>query len=293
MNVLVALVVGLSAGALYALIGVGLTLMSVLTRVINFSLVAVGVFGAFLSIRAIPVLVHAPAELRTPIVVALAVVVAAIVSGLLGWIQATWLAESSTTARSAVTVASLLMLISLSFVLFGSRPQPLRPLLVGPAFVAGDVAVTKVGVAMLIAAVAVAIAAWIIIRRTPLGVRLRAVSDRQTAAELLGVNVKALQVGVWVAVGGVLGLCVSIIGNTAAADATSMITLVIPGTAAALVGAFKSLPLTIVGGLLVGALQGALTAFPSITLLRDWIPIVVIVLFLLWNQRKEVWDVAR
>ena len=51
--------------------------------------------------------------------------------------------------------------------------------------------------------------------------------------------------------------------------------------------------MAIVGGLLVGALQGALTSFPSITLLRDWIPIVVIVLFLLWNQRKEVWDVAR
>lgn len=293
MNVIVALVVGLSAGALYAVIGVGLTLMSVLTRVINFSIVAVGVFGAFLSIRALPMLVQAPPGVRTAVVVAIAVLVAAIISGLLGWIEATWLAEASTTARSAVTVASLLMLISLSFVLFGSRPQPLRPLLVGPAFVAGNIAVTQVGLALLIVALAVAVAAWIVIRRTPLGVRLRAISDRQTAAELLGVNVKALQIGVWVVVGGIMGLCISIIGNTGAADATSMITLVIPGAAAALVGAFKSLPLTIVGGLLVGALQGALTAFPSITLLRDWIPIVVIVLFLLWNQRKEVWDVAR
>jgi len=292
-NVIVALVVGLSAGALYAVIGVGLTLMSVLTRVINFSIVAVGVFGAFLSIRALPLLVQAPPEVRAAVVVAIAVLVAAIISGLLGWIEATWLAEASTTARSAVTVASLLMLISLSFVFFGSRPQPLRPLLVGPAFVAGNIAVTKVGVALLIVAVAVAFAAWIVIRRTPLGVRLRAISDRQTAAELLGVNVKALQVGVWVVVGGIMGFCISIIGNTGAADATSMITLLIPGTAAALVGAFKSLPMTIVGGLLVGALQGVLTAFPTITLLRDWIPIVVIVLFLLWNQRKEVWDVAR
>jgi branched-chain amino acid transport system permease protein len=292
-NVIVTLVVGLSAGALYAVIGVGLTLMSVLTRVINFSIVAVGVFGAFLSIRALPLLVQAPPEVRAAVVVAIAVLVAAIISGLLGWIEATWLAEASTTARSAVTVASLLMLISLSFVFFGSRPQPLRPLLVGPAFVAGNVAVTKVGVALLIVAVAVAFGAWIVIRRTPLGVRLRAISDRQTAAELLGVNVKALQVGVWVVVGGIMGLCISIIGNTGASDATSMITLLIPGAAAALVGAFKSLPMTIVGGLLVGALQGVLTAFPTITLLRDWIPIVVIVLFLLWNQRKEVWDVAR
>jgi branched-chain amino acid transport system permease protein len=72
-----------------------------------------------------------------------------------------------------------------------------------------------------------------------------------------------------------------------------MVTLIIPGAAAALIGAFRSLTLTFVGGLLVGGLQGALAAFPSVTLLREWIPLVIIVLFLLWNQRKEVWDVAR
>lgn len=293
MNIIIALAVGFSSGALYALIGVGLTLMSVLTRVINFSLVAVGVFGAYLSIRSAPLIQSAPLEVQTAITVVIAVVVAAVVSGILGWIEATWLSEATTTARSAVTVASLLMLISLSFILFGSQPQSLRPLLVGPAFLVGEVAITKVGVAMLVAAIIVGVLTWIIVRRTPIGVRLRAVSDRQTAAELLGVNVKALQVSVWMVMGGVMGLCVSIIGNTAAADATSMIALVIPGTAAALVGAFKNIPLTIVGGLVVGALQGALTAFPSTTQLRDWIPILIIVLFLLWNQRKEVWDVAR
>ncbi|NEM91079.1 branched-chain amino acid ABC transporter permease [Galbitalea soli] len=293
MNIIIALAVGFSSGALYALIGVGLTLMSVLTRVINFSLVAVGVFGAYLSIRTSPLIAGASLDVQTVITVVVAVLVAALISGILGWIEATWLSEATTTARSAVTVASLLMLISLSFILFGSQPQPLRPLLIGPAFLIGDVAVTKVGVAMLVAALVVGILTWIVVNRTPLGIRLRAVSDRQTAAELLGVNVKGLQVGVWMVVGGVMGLCASIIGNTAAADATSMITLVIPGTAAALVGAFKNIPLTIVGGLVVGALQGALTAFPSTTQLRDWIPILVIVLFLLWNQRKEVWDVAR
>jgi branched-chain amino acid transport system permease protein len=293
LNVIIALIVGLSSGALYALVGVGLTLMSLLTRVINFSLAAVGVFGAYLSIQAAPILSSLPAPAATAITVTIAILVGAVLSGFIGWIEATWLAEATTTARSAVTVASLLMLISLSFILFGSQPLPLFPLLVGPAIVVGEIAITNVGVAMLVAAIALAIATWVVVRRTPIGVRLRAISDRQTAAELLGVNVKALQVGVWAVMGGVMGLSISIIGNTAAADATSMITLLIPGTAAALVGAFKSLPLTIVGGLVVGALQGALNAVPTIALLRNWVPIVVIVLFLLWNQRKEVWDVAR
>jgi branched-chain amino acid transport system permease protein len=47
------------------------------------------------------------------------------------------------------------------------------------------------------------------------------------------------------------------------------------------------------GGLALGAVQGLVTMWPEISLIRDWIPIFSIVLFLLWNQRKEVWDVAR
>lgn len=287
MDIVGSLVVGLSSGGLFALFGILLTLMATLTRVVNFSQIAAGVFGAYLSIR------FAPLDLPTWMIVLISVVVAAIISAAIGWIIARWLGEASTTARSAVTVAALLGLMALSTLVFGTRPQPLTPLIIGPAFTIGDIAVTKVGLTMIVSAVVIALAARAVLVWTPLGVRLRAVADRQTAAELLGVNVKALQIGVWAVTGGLAALAVSVVGNAQAASASSMVTLLIPAAAAALVGAFHSLTLTVVGGLLVGGLQGLLTAFPSIVLLKDWIPILVIVLFLLWNQRKEVWDVAR
>jgi branched-chain amino acid transport system permease protein len=287
MNTLGALVVGLSSGALFAVFGVLLTLMATLTRVVNFSQVAVGVFGAYLALRFVPL------GLPGWTTIILAMVASAVLSSLLGWVISTWLGGSSTTARSAVTVATLLGLMSLSFILFGTRPQANPPLLIGPLFTMGTIAVTKVGVLMLVLAIGVAALATLVLTRTPLGVRLRAISDRQTAAELLGVNVRGLQLLVWATTGALSGLFISIVGNTQAGSATSMIVLLIPSAAAALVGAFSSLPLTIAGGLLVGALQGLLTSFPQITLLRDWVPLIVIVLFLLWNQRKEVWDVAR
>ena len=281
------LVVGLSAGALYAVFGVLLTLMATLTRVVNFSQVAVGVFGAYLSLRFVPL------EVPDWAIILIAMIASAAISCGLGWIISTWLGESSTTARSAVTVATLLGLMSLSFILFGTRPQANPPLLIGPLFSIGTIAVTKVGVLMLAIAIGVAIVAKLVLSRTPLGVRLRAISDRQQAAELVGINVRGLQLLVWGVTGALSGLFISIVGNTQAASATSMIVLLIPAAAAALVGAFSNLTLTIAGGLLVGALQGLLTSFPQITLLRDWVPLIVIVLFLLWNQRKEVWDVAR
>lgn len=282
-----ALVAGLGAGGLYAVIGVCLVLMATLTRVINFSQVAVGVYAAFLAIRFVPLGVP---QWGT---VLIALVVGGVVSALVGWIIATWLPEASSTARSAVTVAGLLFFLSLSYLQFGSRPQPLVPLVSGPLVSFGVVTVTKLSVALIVLAIAVAVIAKFVLTKTPLGVQLRAISDRQTAAELLGINVKLLQISVWAFTGAVMALAISFAGNSQAANAGVMVTLIIPGAAAALVGAFKRVDLAIIGGIVLGGIQGLLTAIPSITLLRDWIPIVIIVVFLLWSQRKEVWDVAR
>jgi branched-chain amino acid transport system permease protein len=69
--------------------------------------------------------------------------------------------------------------------------------------------------------------------------------------------------------------------------------LVIAGSAAALVGAFKNLWLALVGGVLIGVLQGFVSALPLLAAYKEWVTFIIILVFLLWNQRKEVWDVAR
>jgi branched-chain amino acid transport system permease protein len=286
-SILGALVAGLGAGGLYAVIGVCLVLMATLTRVVNFAQVAVGVYAAFLAIRFVPLGVPQWG------IIVIAIVVGAVASALLGWIIATWLPEASSTARSAVTVAGLLFLLSLSFIQFGSRPQSLIPLVSGPLMSFGVVTVTKLSVALIALAIVVAVVAKIVLTKTPVGVQLRAISDRQTAAELLGINVKVLQIGVWAFTGGIMALAIGFAGNSQAANAGVMVNLVIPGAAAALIGAFKRLDLAIIGGVILGGLQGLLTAVPGMILLRDWIPILTIVIFLLWSQRKEIWDVAR
>lgn len=287
MEILGSLIVGVTSGGLFAVIGVLLTLMAMLTRVVNFAQVAVGVFGAYVSIRIVP------ANMPDWLTVVVAIAIAAALSAGIGWIIVRWLGSASTTARSAVTVAALLGLMALAVFLFGTRPQPLTPLIIGPAFSIGTISVTKVGLVMVGLALVIAAASHALLKWTPFGVQLRAISDRQMAAELLGINVQALQIGVWAVTGALSGLIISLVGNSQAASAGSMAVLLIPAAAAALVGAFQHLWVTVAGGLLVGALQGILTAFPSVVLLKDWIPIFVIIAFLLWNQRKEVWDVAR
>lgn len=287
MNPLLAVTAGLTAGGTFALFGVLLTIMSRLGKVVNFSQVAVGVFAVFLAIRVVP------KDMQPWGSVLVAMIVAMLLSIIIGFIIAKWLGDASVGARSAATVAILLGLYSLSNLLFGTRPQPVLPPFKGPLIQTDMVNISQLAVITTGLAIVVAIIAKLVLRYTMVGTRLRAVSDRQDAAELMGINVMGLQLGVWAATGLIAGFATSVIANVQATDASSMITILIPSAAAALVGAFKRMDLAIIGGLGVGALQGLLTAFPSLVLLKDWVPILVIVVFLLWTERKEVWDVAR
>lgn len=280
-------IAGLAIGGVYAIIAVCMTLMAQLVRVINFAQAAVGMFGAFLAASLVLQRVPLPLALLVGVAVGVAL------SLLLGLIMARWLAEASIGARSAVTVAAYLLLLSLSYIAFGTRPMTFRPVVPGTAFEVGGVVVSNVTVVMIVLAVVVAFGSRAVLRRTSLGARLRAVADRPVAAELIGIPVRGLSLGVWAFTGLVVTVVVMIIAPTQTADAMSLSSLVIPASAAALVGAFKRIELSLVGGLLLGVVQGATAQVAELGLVRDWIPLVVIVVLLLWNQRGEVWDAAR
>ncbi|MFD1047357.1 branched-chain amino acid ABC transporter permease, partial [Kibdelosporangium lantanae] len=132
---------GLAAGGLYAVLAVCLTLMSRLIRVVNFAQSATGMFGCnvavFLSIH-----FGLPGWLAT----VAGIVLGGVLSALIGLIVSTWLAEADTGTRSAVTVAVLLLLISLAFILFGNKPQPFQPILAGPAVTVVGVVISEVTV---------------------------------------------------------------------------------------------------------------------------------------------------
>lgn len=278
---------GLAAGGLYAIMAVCLTVMARLVRVVNFAQVAIGMFGAFAA-------VSISGSMTSPWVGAIVgLLIGALISGLLGLIVAHWLSEADVSARSATTVAALLMLISLSFILFGTKPLPFRPLFPGAAFTIGNVVISQVTVVLVLLAVAVALAAKAVLTFTTLGIRLRALSERPTTAELIGIPSRVLSVGVWVVTGMLATFAVMVVAPSQSNDATTLSLTIIPAAAAALAGAFRRLDLAVIGGLVLGMLEGALGQAGSLTIIRYFVPFLVIVALLLWMQRREVWDVAR
>ncbi len=279
---------GLAAGGVYAVFAVTLTLMSRLVRVVNFAQAATGMFAAFIA-------VWFASKLGLPVWLATigGVLVGTALNALIGWIVTTWLSEADVSKRSAMTVAPFLLLMSLSYIMFGNKPQPFEPLLNGPAFSVAGVVVSWVTVATVGLAVGVATGAALLLARTTIGTKLRALSDRPTTAELIGIAAKPLSIGVWAVTGAISAITVLIIAPTQSNDAVSLSMLIIPAAAAALLGAFNRLDLAVVGGLLLGVINGVVAQIGELTLVRNFVPFLFIVVLLLWSQRKEVWDAAR
>ena len=283
---------GITPGVFYGIIGILLTLMSQLTRTVNFSQLAVGMFGGYVGMTLIQRL-----KMDMWLAAFIALLISAALSGIIGWIIATWLPGAQISARSAVTVAALLLIVSTSSVLFGANHSNFRPLVQTNILTipVGDVKlfVSDNLIVLLIIAFIILIGSSLLLKRTMFGVRLRAISDRQSAAELIGVNVKLLNVGVWVVSGALISIAISFMPSSITNDYVPFSLLIIQGSAAALVGAFKNPWLALVGGVLIGVLQGVVSAIPQISVYKEWVTFILILVFLLWNQRKEVWDVAR
>ena len=279
---------GLASGGLYAVLAVTLTLMSRLVRVVNFAQAATGMFAAFSA-------VWFATELGLPVWAAtlVGILVGAALNGAIGWIAATWLSEATVTLRSAMTVAPLLMLISLSFIIFGNKPQPFEPILSGPAFTVAGVVVSWVTIVMVVIAVVVAAGCALLLTRTTIGTQLRALSERPTTAELIGIAAKPLSIGVWAVTGAISAITILVIAPSQSNDAISLSMLIIPASAAALLGGFRRLDFAVAGGLLLGIISGIVAQVPAVSFVRNFIPFLFIVVLLLWSQRKEVWDVAR
>lgn len=280
-------VAGIGQGGVYAVIAVCLTLMARLVRVVNFAQVITGGTSAYcasvLHSDGVPYPAGAVAGL----------LVAAALSAALGWVMARWFAQAGTDRRSAVTIVAFVLLLSVSYLVFGSYPRQFPSLLPGAAIRVSGVEVTNAAIAVVVVAIAVTVGSKLVLEHTELGLRLQALSERPVTAELTGIRATPLTIGVWVATGLAVALTLLLSAPTMVNDQASLGLLVVPGCAAALVGAFRSLGLAFLGGLVLGMGVGLLAQVTAVGPYQDVIPFGVILVILIWSQRKEVWDDAR
>lgn len=282
------IVAGLPAGGAYALLGVCLVFTYRLVAVVNFTGAAIGAVGTFTL-----VLLHEHGFPLWP-GVGLGLIAGMLAAMILGLVMVTWFSESPAQTKAAVTVALLVGVVAIGLrVTGGQHPRPFPDLIPGPAFTVAGVVITKAAVATIGLAIAFAGAATLFLNNTRTGLQLRALSERPTTAELLGMRTRVLSIGVWAVAGIATTLALMLIAPQRPPNFLTLSLLVVPAFAAALIGFFRSFWLTLVGGLALGMIEGFTASIDELQQFRGTVPFVIILAVLLWSQRNERWDEAR
>lgn len=281
-------VAGLAAGGAYALIGVCLVFTYRLVSVVNFTGAAIGATGTF----AMVMLREQGFSLPFSILAGLAC--GTVIAALLGAVMMKWFAGAPAQTKAAVTVALLVGMIALGLrITGGQHPRPFPDLVPGSAFTLAGVVITRAALVTISLAFIFTIAATRFLNRTRMGLQLRALSERPVSAELIGIPVRKLSIGVWATAGIATTLALMIIAPQRAPNFLTFSMLVVPAFAAALIGGFRSFWLTLAGGIALGLLEGMAAGLSGLAQFRSAVPFLIILAVLLWSQRRARWDEQR
>ena len=282
------LINGISLGAFYALIALGYTMVYGVLRFINFAHGDVFMMGAFAGYWLTPkIMPHFPGALA-PLGVCLVMLVTMAACALLG-IVIEKLAYRPLRSRPKLTVlitaigVSLLLEYGGQFV-FGPDPKSFPDLITDSALEGtGALTITRSQVIAIGVTVALLVALSFIVKRTKLGLAMRALSNNPTAATLMGVNldtVISFTFGLGSALAGAAGILWSI--SNPSIDPLMGVLPGIKAFVAAVLGGIGNIPGAAVGGLIIGIVE-TFVAGSQFSSYRDAIAFAVLIVILLFK----------
>ncbi|MBO0883686.1 MAG: ABC transporter permease, partial [Mycobacterium sp.] len=270
-------VLGVGAGALYALAAVGLVVIYRSSGVINFAHGAMGMFCTYVYWS-----LWQQHHLPFPLALLLALTLAAALG--LGTYYGVMrpLQSSSALSKIVATLGILLLLQGIAATVFPTTDTIVLPsLLPTRSLTAGGITIGSDRAILLVAGLVVTGLLWSLYRRTRFGVVTSAVAESERNASALGYSANLISGCNW-AIGGVLAALAGIfLSPITGLDVEQLTLLVIPSLAVAMVGGLTSIPLTLVGGLLVGILESELGRFSSTPGLAESVPFILILIILL------------
>ena len=284
------IVIGLTAGSVYGLAGTGLVLTYKTSGVFNFAYGAIAAVAAYVFYW-----LHVQEGMSWQLAALLCLVVLGPLMGLLLELLTRMLSEVGTQYQ-IVGMIGLTLGIAGVLTLWGNSWSDPGQYVQFPDFLPTEtftVFDVNVGynqlITMLIALVS-AIGLYLFFRWSRLGVGMRAVVDNPDLVNISGTNPLRVRRWAWVIGTTFAAMSGVLLGPTVGLSVTLLILLVVQAFGAAAVGYFSNLPLTYVGGLLIGIAAALSTKYISdITWLGGLppsIPFIVLFVALLVTPRR-------
>jgi sulfate-transporting ATPase len=268
--------VGLLAGGAYALVAVSITLMFRSTGVLSFAHAAFAAVGAYVYAD----LAGAKAWPRP-----LAAVVALSVTVAYGLLVERFAIRpvrgASHTTKLIATLGVLAFTTGLLLQVYGFEPTSSPLLLPDRTVRIGDLRVTYQQLAVILIAAILALALGAFLKRTRFGTAVRAVAQNGQAARLMGVSLTQIARFNWAVGAGLAGLTGILIAPLQVITAGTFPLLLAKALTASLFGGLVSLPLTFLGGLLIGVAENMTVPVWSVPGAREMATLAIVVVLLL------------
>jgi branched-chain amino acid transport system permease protein len=280
---------GLGLGAIYALIALGYTMVYGVLRFINFAhsdVLMLGAFTAFYVAPAVQKLCGAESVMGGILVFIIAAAICAAIGMTIERLAYRPLRNRPklTVLITAIGVSLLIEFTGQNKNVFGASPQPFPQLFPEKSFNIGNLVVAGNDLLMVGITAVLLLGMWFIVQKTRVGTAMRAVSQNQQAALLMGVPVNRIisfTFGLGSALAAIAGILYAI-----KAPGIEPLMGVQPGLRAfiaAVLGGIGNLPGAVLGGILIGLLETFAGGIPGLSNYRDAIAFGILILILLFK----------
>jgi len=284
------LIIGIASGSAYSLVGLGLVLTYKTSGIFNFAHGALATASAYIFYT-----LHVQHNVAWPIAAVVSVLGAGIVFGLALERMAKGLERADLPSRIVATVGVLLLIQSVCQLHFGNVALTVEPFLPQGSVTLFGAAITYDEIVVFLISVIATVALYALFRWARIGKSMRAVVDNPDLLALSGMSPVRVRRAAWI-IGCTFAtlsgpLLVEILGRV---DAGTLTALVVQAFAAAAIGSFSSLPLTYLGGLLIGVTASLLTDFtanstsPIISALPGASPFLILFLLMLLMPKSRL-----
>jgi ABC-type branched-subunit amino acid transport system ATPase component/branched-subunit amino acid ABC-type transport system permease component len=287
MTILPFIIVGIAAGSVYALAGVGLVLIYKTSGIFNFAFGAVATIGAY---------VFYSLHVQRGMAWLLAAVIAGPVVGVfIGMVFETFgrsLSRVTIAWQVASTVAIALTVEAVLLVLYGSTTLTFPHFLPQSGFEISGAHVTYEQVIIVAISILATGGLYLFLRTARTGKAMRAAVDDPDLLNLAGTNPVAVRRWAWI-IGSVFATISGLLlAPSVSLDPNTLTLLVVQAFGAAAIGGFSSLPLTWLGGLAIGVVGSVISQYgPSGSVLSGLppsLPFIVLFLVLVFSPRRRL-----
>ena len=281
------IVIGISVGSVYGLAGTGLVLQYKTSGIFNFAYGALATVSVFVFYW-----LHVQNGWPWPLTAFVCVFVLGPVMGILLELLARRLATVDHTLQIASTVGLVLWVVAMGSIWLSDVTDSFPPFLPTSTVELGGVNIQWQQIIVAIIALVSTIALYLFLRSTRLGTAMRGVVDDPELLSVTGESPVRVRRWAWIIGSSFAALSGLLIAPSLPVQALILTLLVVQAFGAAAIGYFSNLPLTYVGGLLIG-IGGALATkyvvdVPWLIGLPSGLPFIVLFVVLLVTPRSKL-----